>query len=106
MTNAEKLQIVKSNIGPDEEATDDVIFTCLADAQEAILLRRYPFGPPEGAVMPAMYERLQCRLATEMFLKRGADGEIAHDEDGVNRKYESADFEHLLRNVTQIAKVI
>ena len=105
MTNAEKIQIVQTYIGADDGATDTVIAVYLDDAAEAILNRRYPFGIPDGAYVPQMYERLQCRLAAEMYLRRGAEGEESHNEDGVNRKYAHADFEPLLRNVMQIAKV-
>lgn len=106
MTNAEKITIVKAYIGTDENATDAVISVYLDDAADAILNRRYPFGIPASVVdVPPMYERLQCRLAAEMYLKRGAEGEESHSEDGVNRKYGHPDFEPLLRNVMQIAKV-
>lgn len=106
MTNAEKLQIVNAYIGTDADATDEVISVYLDDAADAILNRRYPFGIPESVVdVPQMYERLQCRLAAEMYLKRGAEGEESHNEDGVSRKYGHPDFEPLLRNVMQIAKV-
>ena len=105
MTTAEKIQLVQTYIGADTGATDAVISVYLDDAEEAILTRRYPFGVPEGSEVPSMYERLQCRLAAEMYLKRGAEGEESHSEDGVNRKYGHPDFEPLLRNVMQIAKV-
>lgn len=105
MTDAEKIQIVKTYIGATDNAEDSVIAVYLDDAAEAILNRRYPFGYSEGTELPSMYERLQCRLAAEMYLKRGAEGEESHNEDGVNRKYAHADFEPLLRNVMQIAKV-
>lgn len=105
MTNAEKITVTKTYIGNDTAATDAVITVYLDDAKEAILNRRYPFEIPNGADVPQMYERLQCRLAAEMYLRRGAEGEESHNEDGVNRKYAHADFEPLLRNVMQIAKV-
>lgn len=105
MTQVEKIATIKAYLGNDTEATEYAITVYLDDAKEAILTRRYPFGVPEGAEVPPMYERLQCRLAAEMFLRRGAEGEESHNEDGVNRKYASADFEPLLRNVMQIAKV-
>ena len=105
MTDAEKTKIVQTLIGADTNATDALIAVYLDDAADAILNRRFPFGVPEGEFVPREYERLQCRLATEMYLRRGAEGEDAHNEDGVNRKYAHADFEPLLRNVIQVAKV-
>lgn len=105
MTKAEKLNIVRTYIGADPNATDALISVYLDDAEESILNRRYPFGIPEEACVPKEYERLQCRLAYEMYLRRGAEGETDHSEDGVSRKYASADYEEILRNVIQIAKV-
>jgi hypothetical protein len=105
MTNAEKLNVVRTYIGADPNATDALISVYLDDAEEAILNRRFPFGIPDGESVPSCYERLQCRLAYEMYLRRGAEGETDHNEDGVSRKYASADYEEILRNVIQIAKV-
>lgn len=105
MTTAEKINIVRSLIGNDQSATDTDIAVYLDDAQEAILNRRYPFGVPDSAVVPAAYERTQCKLAARYFFRRGAEGEKAHNEDGVNRTYGSVNDEDLLMEIIQIAKV-
>lgn len=103
--NIDKVNRVRTYIEPDIEATDAQIAVYLEDAAEAILLRRYPFGLPEVAEVPKEYEKLQCRLAARYLLRRGADGEKAHNEDGVNRTYGSVNDEDLLMEVIQIAKV-
>lgn len=106
MTTEEKITRVQTLVGADEEATDALIAVYLDDAKSAILNRRYPFGIPDTADdVPAMYESLQCRLAARYFLRRGAEGEISHNEDGVNRTYGSVNDEDLLMSVIQIAKV-
>ena len=106
MTTEEKITRVQTLVGADEEATDALIAVYLDDAKSAILNRRYPFGIPEGTDdVPAMYESLECRLAARYFLRRGAEGEISHNEDGVNRTYGSVNDEDLLMSVIQIAKV-
>lgn len=103
--NLDKINRVRAYIEPDIEASDAMIAAYLDDAADAILLRRYPFGVPDGTVLPREYERLQCRLAARYILRRGAEGEDGHNEDGVNRSYGSVNDEDLLAEVIQIAKV-
>ena len=106
MTTEEKIIRVQTLLGADEEATDALIGVYLDEAKSAILNRRYPFGVPYGVIdVPEMYESLQCRLATRYFLKRGAEGEQIHNEDGVHRHYGSVQDEDLLMEIIQIAKV-
>lgn len=106
MTTAEKITIMQTEIGADEDATDALLTVYLDDAKSAILNRRYPFGiPPYVDEVPREYERLQIRLALRYFFKRGAEGEQIHNEDGVHRHYGSVQDEDLLMEVMQIAKV-
>lgn len=106
MTTEEKVIRVQTLIGADETATDALIGVYLDEAKNAILNRRYPFGIPYGVTdVPEMYESLQCRLAVRYFLRRGAEGEQIHNEDGVHRHYGSVQDEDLLMEVVQIAKV-
>ena len=105
MTTADKINRVKLLIG-ESDVSDELLSVYLEDAKDAILNRRYPFGVPFGADVPDMYESLQCRLATRYYLRRGAEGEILHNEDGVHRHYGSVNDEDLLMSVIQIAKVL
>lgn len=106
MTTEEKVIRVRTLIGADETATDALIGVYLDDAKNAILNRRYPFGIPYGLTdVPEQYDSLQCRLATRYFLRRGAEGEQIHNEDGVHRHYATVNDEDLLMEVIQIAKV-
>ena len=106
MTTEEKVIRVQTLIGADETATEALVGVYLDEAKSAILNRRYPFGiPPYVNEVPAEYESLQCRLAVRYFLRRGAEGEQIHNEDGVHRHYGSVNDEDLLMEVMQIAKV-
>lgn len=106
MTTEEKVIRVQTLIGADETATDALISVYLDEAKDAILHRRYPFGIPYGVDdVPQMYEGLQCKLAMRYFLRRGAEGEQIHNEDGIHRHYNSVNDEDLLMEVIQIAKV-
>lgn len=106
MTTAEKITRVQTLLGNDEEATDALISVYLDDAKSAILNRRYVGAIPSYILdVPPEYENLQCRLAQRYFLKRGAEGEGVHIEDGVHRHYGSVAEEDLLKEVTTIVKV-
>lgn len=107
MTTSERIQIVKSLVDNDSYATDAVITVYLADAKEAILNRAYPFGAPESVTdVPKRYERAQCKLAARYFLRRGAEGEKTHNENGINRTYGSVNDEDILQEVMQVVKVV
>ena len=104
MTLAEKIAMVQALVN-DSAATDALVGVYLTDAESSIFLRLYPFGIPTGAEVPGQYEVLQCKLAARYFLRRGAEGELAHNENGINRTYGSVSDEDLLSQIIQIAGV-
>lgn len=102
MTKAEKIANLAVLISPD--TADEKLLEILVDQSEGIVLnRRYPFGVPEEAVVPAQYEHIQLQIAVELFTKMGAEGQIEHSENGINRKYEAADVSpSLLRRIIPV----
>lgn len=109
MTDQEKISTVQVLVENDPTATDAVVTVYLAKAESAILRRLYPYGVPSTIVdesVPTKYEMLQCELASRYFLKRGAEGEYIHDENGTNRHYGSVNDEDLLSEVVPYAKVL
>lgn len=105
MTDSEKITMVQTLTG-DSEATDALVSVYLDDAKSAILRRRYPFGMPEAAEIEPLYEMLQVKLAARYYLRRGGEGEMHHNENGIQRIYGSVNDEDLLMEVTPFAKVI
>jgi hypothetical protein len=103
MNMSEKIARLSALISPDT-ATDDLLGYLLEQAEGIVLNKRYPFGVPEGAVVPAVYEHIQIRVAVELFTKMGAEGQTAHSENGVSRSYEAADVSPSL--LKQIMPVI
>lgn len=83
MVDVEQLKI---RIAPDTD-TDEVLEDTLATAGAMILNKMYPFGYPEGQVVPTRYEMLQLQLAAELFTQRGADGQSSHMENGITRTW-------------------
>lgn len=106
MELTEKITTVQALVENDDAATDALISVYLSSAKSAILRRLYPFGIPENAEVPAIYELSQCELAARYFLRRGAQGEVAHNENGINRTYGSVNDEDILREIMPFAKVM
>ena len=90
MTDVEKLSRLEVLISPDTVSLDLLAYL-LDQAGGIVLNRRYPFGVPEGADVPAAYEHIQLQIAVELFSKMGAEGQTVHNENGVYRTYEAAD---------------
>ncbi len=104
MTELDKISYVKVLLG-DSEVSDDVISAYLLKAKNTILIRRY-ITMPENACVPAKYEILQCELAQRYINRQGAEGEIAHNENGINRSYDSVNDEDLLSQILPVARII
>ena len=90
MTTEQKIEKLKVLISPDT-ATNDLLSYLLEQSEGIILNRRYPFGSPEGATLPPLYEQIQLRIAMELFTKMGAVGQTMHMENGVSRTWEAGD---------------
>lgn len=86
MTIEEKIIEFGAAIAPDI-AENDVSKSELMAAETMILNRMYPFGYPDGTEVPARYERLQIKLAVELYNQRGAEGQISHSENGTTRMW-------------------
>lgn len=88
------------------EITDADAEFLLETAKAAINARRYPFGEPPDE-LEKRYGNLQIRIAIELYNKAGAEGEVAHSENGISRTYTSAWIsEELLSEVTPKARVL
>lgn len=102
MTNEEKIVGLRVLISPDM-ADDSLLSFLLSQAAGIVLNKRYPFGQPEGATVPAAYEHIQLQIAVELFAKMGAEGQTAHKENGIDRTYEAADVSpSLLKRIIPI----
>ncbi len=108
MTDEEKLTMLRTLSGASAEVTDATLQAYLTLASDAVLQRAYPsVNDFSTLVVPARYETLQCQIANEIYQKRGAEGELSHNEDGVNRSYESAGVsEALLKRIVPFAHVL
>ena len=105
MTDTEKKEMLTTITG---ETADSVLSVYLDLAQDVILGRLYPFGYDTGTIIevPSPYEVTQVNIAAYLLNKRGAEGEKAHKENGVDRTYEDGGVPaSMLRGVVPLAKV-
>ena len=56
MTSLEKIKQLRAQILPDTDS-DEVLGSMITMAEAMILNRMYPFGYPDGTVVPARYEQ-------------------------------------------------
>lgn len=106
MDSKEKLTKLEVLISPDT-ASVELLEALLEQAEGIVLNKRYPFGAPTDAVVPAAYEHIQLRIAVELFSKMGAEGQTEHAENGISRKYEAADVSpSLLRQIVPVCGTV
>lgn len=105
MTEQEKIELTKVYIGEDN-LSDEIVSSYLSLASDMIIRRLYPFREPPAPVLPSRWETLACELASRVYLRRGAEGETVHIENGIHRTFRSTDFEDLLKYVTPYAEVL
>lgn len=88
------------------ETDDDVLLTYLDIAAQKIIERCYPFDTSKNEV-PEKYQMTQLEIAVYLLNKRGAEGETVHNENGINRTYESSSVPNsMLKNVIPHASAI
>lgn len=88
MTDAQKIANVKAMTGASD--ADEVLRTYLDIAAGKMLNRLFPYGTGEET-LPAKYDGLHCEITAYLLNKRGAEGQVAHSENGISRSYGSAD---------------
>ena len=114
MTDEERIAEVRLRVGEEADVasgfdaaiTDGLILAYLSVAEDAILNRLYALRRPDNATLPARYDIYQCKLAARYVLRRGAEGEIIHDENGIVRHYASVDDSDILNEIVPYAVVM
>lgn len=90
MTTEEKIVRFGVLISPDTADTELAMYL-LEQAGEIVMNRRYPFGVPVDAEFPVRYDHVHIQIAVELYSKMGAEGQVAHKENGIDRTFEAAD---------------
>ena len=106
MADSYKLTKLQRLVGA-KQSEDDLLLMYLTDAERAILGRLYPMTDEYPSSLPVKYESCQIEIAVYLYNKRGAEGQIAHNENGINRTYESASIpESMLSDIIPYGTVI
>lgn len=105
MTVEERVTIASAMSG---ESNTDVVSAYLSMARAAILNKMYPFHDyADDADVPVRYQEDQVQITVFLLNKRGAEGETAHNENGINRSYENGEIPaSMLKRVTPFCKVV
>jgi len=107
MTEERKIDMLRAMID-DRGEDEDVLSVFLELAGDKILNRMYPYREDyTGMTVPDRYVSIQLKVAAYMLLKRGAEGQIQHIENGVHRNYGSADIpDGMLAEIVPYAQAI
>jgi hypothetical protein len=88
------------------ETDEDTLELYFEIAGEVIMRRVYPYGS-DNTEVPRQYLFKQYEIATYLLNKRGAEGQTVHNENGINRTYESADVPHsMLKDIVPFVQVL
>lgn len=93
MDDVRKLNLLKTMVG--DEDPDTVLYSYLEIAGQKIINRAYPFESARD-IVPDKYGSLQVEIAAYLLNKRGAEGQLTHKENGIDRTYGSADVPEAL----------
>lgn len=103
MLHSEKIEMAKAMTGETDEST---VSAYLGIAGNKICRKAYPFDPTVTEV-PEQYHFLQVEIAVYLLNKRGAEFETSHNENGINRTYESADVpSSIMRSITPFCSTL
>lgn len=108
-TDDELAAALKELLG--EEVSDELASLYVKRAKATILRRRRPFLDIDEGVVERMWESkfdpLALQIAEFMYLKRGAEGQIKHTENGIAREWQRGDVPwDMLADVKPIAGTV
>lgn len=90
MTREEMLLSVQREIASQGDSLSDAeLEQLVSSAERHVLNHLYPFDDSQTEV-PARYFGNVHDIAVYLFGRRGAEGELSHDEDGIKRTYADA----------------
>ena len=105
MADNYRLTKLRMTVGA-KSGEDELLLMYLTDAERAIVNRLYPMDDTDCTI-PDKYESRLVEIATYLYNKRGAEGEISHNENGISRTYESASIpDSMLSDIIPYGRVI
>ena len=100
--NLTKLRLM---VGADA-SEDELLLMYLTDAGRAILNHLYPMDE-DVHTLPPRYASRMVEIAAYLYNKRGAEGEISHNENGISRTYENGSIpDSMLSDIIPYGSVV
>ena len=102
-TTLENLKTYLNNDGSE----DILLSLLLSQAENKVLNKRYPFGytDEQKALGLNKYSDIVFDISIYLYNKRGAEGQTAHNENGINRSYEKAGIpDSFVSDIVPVAK--
>lgn len=89
-----------------EEYSDEVLFDEIENAILAVNQRRH-YTPTETSFFEEQYRNIIVRLCICSFSKMGAEGQLAHSENGTSRTYAGASEypSDILKEIVPLARI-
>jgi len=99
MTQSEKLTKLKTLLNITGPEQDSVLTVYLDLAKAEILSWMYSGAPPDGVVdVPVQCETTQIMAVVAGFSQSGAEGQLAHTENGIARHWRHEDMTAFVRS--------
>lgn len=110
MTNAEKLEVIKTLLDDGGEVPSDAKLSAYLQLSEDEILSwmyRLVGGVPSGvSTVPDRYNSTQIYAVVAGYTHAGSEGQKTHNENGINRVFTYSDMvDYIHQNVTAIARV-
>lgn len=101
MTTSEKLTVLKTMLDITDTSLDVELTAYLDFAKREILCWVYgDYAPTE---VPIRYENTQIMAVVTGYNHKGSEGQITHNENGINRTFNYADMvEYIRKNAFQV----
>lgn len=107
MTQEQKLTLMRTLIGKTDTADDSYLCALLDIAEREILAWRYSYAESTPEEVPAAYEMTQIYAAIAGYDQAGAEGQLTHTENGINRTWRYEDMISYIRgHVPAVVRVI
>ncbi len=107
MTQAEKVEMVKSLLDITDTSEDARITVFLTVAEKEILSWRYSLSSQKVESVPTEYEMTQVFAVIAGYSQSGAENQVAHSENGISRTFKHEDMIAYIRsNVLPIVGVL
>lgn len=88
MTDAEKLTNIKLQLNIEDDSLDTKLHAYLDMAAKEIVSWLYTnVKTPPNATVPEKYDITQIQAVVVAYSIEGAEGEVTHHENGINRKF-------------------